>query len=58
MLDNLAVLDVERDQRRQIHGLAPELVMLLVVDQYLKPRTNALVSGIAHPPLILRQFRL
>lgn len=36
VLHNLAVLDVERDERRQVDGPAQELVVLLVVDQYLK----------------------
>jgi hypothetical protein len=34
--DDLAVLYVERDERRYVDGLAEDLVVLLVVDQYLQ----------------------
>ena len=34
--DHLAVLDLDPDERRQVHRFAEHLVVLLVVDQNLK----------------------
>ena len=44
MPDHLAVLDLEPDERRQVHRLAEHLVVLLVVDQNLKQADAYFVS--------------
>jgi hypothetical protein len=51
--DDLAVLDLEPDERRQVHRLAEHLVVLLVVDQNLKHADAYPVSRPYHKPTMV-----